>query len=45
MKARVTKAWVNLIEEWRVYYRGELIATFRTEAEARKYAKFIDEQE
>ena len=44
MKAIVIKATVNLIVKWRVYYGGELLASFNTEQEARSFAKFIEEQ-
>ena len=44
LKARVVKATVNLIQKWRVYYAGELLATFENEKDARDYAKFIDQQ-
>ena len=44
LKARVVKATVNFIHKWRVYYAGELLATFENEKDARDYAKFIDQQ-
>lgn len=44
MKARVVKATINFISKWRVYYAGELLATFENEKDARDYAEFIDSQ-
>lgn len=44
LKARVVKATVNFIQKWRVYFAGQLLATFENEKDARHYAKFIDEQ-
>lgn len=42
MKALVVKATVNSVVKWRVYFAGELLATFETEEDANEYAKFID---
>lgn len=44
MKALVIKATVNYIVKWRVYFGGELLATFENEFDALEYAKFIDQQ-
>lgn len=44
LKARVVKATINSIQKWRVYYAGQLLATFENEKDAREYAKFIDQQ-
>jgi hypothetical protein len=44
MEARVVKATINSICKWRVYFAGELLATFETEQDAHDYAKFINEQ-
>jgi hypothetical protein len=44
MKAVVIKATINLITKWRVYFAGELLATFESEQDAHDYAKFINEQ-
>ena len=44
LKALVVKASINEIIKWRVYYAGELLATFETEKDARDYAEFIDRQ-
>jgi hypothetical protein len=44
MKAQVIKATINFLVKWRVYYGGELIATFETEQSAKAYADWIDEQ-
>jgi hypothetical protein len=45
LKALVVKASINFIIKWRVYFAGELLATFETEQDAKDYAKFIDQQE
>jgi len=45
LKALVVKATINFIVKWRVYYAGELLATFENEQDANDYAKFIDQQE
>lgn len=45
LKALVVKATINLIVKWRVYFAGELLATFENEEDAKEYAKFIDQQE
>ena len=45
MKAQVIKATINFLVKWRVYYGGELIATFETEQSAKAYAEWIDEQQ
>lgn len=45
MKARVIKATINHICKWRVYFAGELLATFESEQDARDYAKFINKSE
>ena len=44
MKAIVIRATINSIRKWRVYFAGELLATFETEQDAHDYAKFINEQ-
>lgn len=44
MEARVVRATINHICKWRVYFAGELLATFETEQDAHDYAKFINEQ-
>ena len=45
MKAQVIKATINFLVKWRVYYGGELIATFETEQSAKDYAEWIDKQQ
>jgi hypothetical protein len=45
LKALVVKASINFIIKWRVYFAGELLATFETEQDAKDYAKFIDQQD
>ena len=42
LKALVVKATINFIVKWRVYYAGQLLATFENEQDAREYAEFID---
>ena len=44
LKALVVKATINEIIKWRVYYAGELLATFENEQDAIEYANFIDRQ-
>jgi hypothetical protein len=44
LQARVVKATINSICKWRVYFAGELLATFESEQDAQDYAKFINEQ-
>jgi hypothetical protein len=44
LKALVVKASINEIIKWRVYYAGELLATFENEQDAIDYANFIDRQ-
>jgi hypothetical protein len=44
MKAVVIKATINHICKWRVYFAGELLATFENEKDAMDYAKFINQQ-
>ena len=44
LKALVVKATINFIVKWRVYFAGELLATFESEQDAHDYAKFINEQ-
>jgi hypothetical protein len=44
LKALVVKASINSIIKWRVYYAGELLATFENEKDAMEYAEFIDRQ-
>jgi hypothetical protein len=44
LKALVVKASINEIIKWRVYYAGELLATFENEQDAIEYANFIDRQ-
>ncbi len=41
MKAIVIRATINFITKWRVYFAGELLATFESEQDAHDYAKFI----
>jgi len=45
LKALVVKATINFIVKWRVYYAGELLATFENEQDAKDYANFIDQQD
>jgi hypothetical protein len=42
IKALVVRASINEIVKWRVYFAGELLATFENEGDARDYAEFID---
>lgn len=44
MKAIVVKATINFICKWRVYYAGELLATFENEKDATEYAEWINKQ-
>jgi hypothetical protein len=44
LKALVVKASINFIIKWRVYFAGELLATFENEHDAIEYANFIDRQ-
>ena len=44
IKALVVKATINNIVKWRVYFAGELLATFENETDAQQYAEFIDRQ-
>ena len=44
IKALVVRATINNIVKWRVYFAGELLATFESEQDAMDYAKFINEQ-
>jgi len=44
LKALVVRASINEIIKWRVYFAGELLATFENEGDARDYAEFIDSQ-
>ena len=44
IKALVVRATINNIVKWRVYYAGELLATFENETDAIYYANFIDRQ-
>ena len=44
LKALVVRATINEIIKWRVYYAGELLATFENEKDAMEYAEFIDRQ-
>jgi hypothetical protein len=44
LKALVVRASINEIIKWRVYYAGELLATFENEQDAIDYANFIDRQ-
>jgi len=44
LKALVVRASINEIIKWRVYFAGELLATFENEGDARDYAQFIDQQ-
>ena len=42
IKALVVRATINNIVKWRVYFAGQLLATFDNENDAREYAEFID---
>ena len=42
IKALVVRATVNNIVKWRVYFAGQLLATFENEGDARDYAEFIN---
>jgi len=42
IKALVVRATINNIVKWRVYFAGQLLATFENEGDARDYAEFID---
>ena len=44
IKALVVRATINNIVKWRVYFGGELLATFENETDAIYYANFIDRQ-
>jgi hypothetical protein len=44
IKALVVRASINEIVKWRVYFAGELLATFENETDAIYYANFIDRQ-
>jgi hypothetical protein len=44
IKALVVKASINFIIKWRVYFAGQLLATFENEKDAMEYAEFIDRQ-
>jgi hypothetical protein len=44
MKAIVIRASINFITKWRVYFAGELLATFENESDAQDYADFINAQ-
>lgn len=44
IQAIVVWASINHIGKWRVYYAGELLATFESQMDAHDYAKFINEQ-
>jgi hypothetical protein len=44
IKALVVRASINEIIKWRVYFAGELLATFENEKDAIDYAQFINEQ-
>ena len=44
LKAQVVKARINQVIKFRVYYAGELLATFENKQDADDYAKFINEQ-
>jgi hypothetical protein len=44
IKALVVRASINDIIKWRVYFAGELLATFENETDAIYYANFIDRQ-
>jgi len=44
IKALVVKASINFIIKWRVYFAGQLLATFENEQDAMEYAEFIDRQ-
>jgi hypothetical protein len=44
LKALIVRASINFIIKWRVYYAGELLATFENEKDAIDYANFIDRQ-
>ena len=42
MRARVVKAWVNMVPKWRVYYNQEPIALFEQKDWAQKYADYLN---
>jgi len=44
IKALVVRASINEIIKWRVYFAGQLLATFENETDAIYYANFIDRQ-
>jgi hypothetical protein len=44
IKALVVRASINEIIKWRVYFAGQLLATFENEQDAMGYAEFIDRQ-
>jgi hypothetical protein len=44
IKALVVRASINEVVKWRVYFAGELLATFENETDAIYYANFIDRQ-
>lgn len=44
IKALVIRATINDLIKWRVYFAGELLATFENETDAIYYANFIDRQ-
>jgi len=44
MKARVVMATINGIQQWRLYYEQELIATFANEDWAQNYANYLNTQ-
>ena len=44
IKALVVRASINEIIKWRVYFAGQLLATFENEQDAMEYAEFIDRQ-
>lgn len=44
MKAIVVKATINFIVKFRVYFCGELLATFENQKDANEYAEWINKQ-
>jgi hypothetical protein len=43
MKAELFQAFVNDKEQWRVYYKQELIATFEEEQSAQNFVNYLNE--
>ena len=44
MKAELFKAIVNEKEQWRVYFKQELIATFEKEQWAQDFVSYLNDQ-